>query len=269
MTQLFGPVAVAAFIACSVEVVEMVIIVVGVGAARGWRSTVVGAGSGLAVLAAIVFGLGRALQYVPINPLRVVIGSLLLTFGLQWLTKGVLGVAAKGFTGGEEDEEGADAGDDGDSTGILDWTAWLLAFKGVLLEGLEVAFIVIAFGAGGGNWSQAYVGAAAAFVVIGTIGLLAKGWLEKVPGHALKFGVGGLLSTFGTFWAMDGLGVQWPGEKLSLLWLYLVFLATTVALAWWARHGLGQGRGGSEQDDSTQDEPQVDQQVATGRGAGR
>ncbi len=268
MTQLLGPVAVAAFIACSVEVVEMVIIVVGVGAARGWRSTVVGAGSGLAVLAAIVFGLGRALQYVPINPLRVVIGSLLLTFGLQWLTRGVLGVAAKGFTGGDE-EEGADAGGAGRSDGVLDWTAWLLAFKGVLLEGLEVAFIVIAFGAGGGNWSQAYAGAAAAFVIIGTVGLLAKGWLEKVPGHALKFGVGGLLSTFGTFWAMDGLGVQWPGEKLSLLWLYLVFLATTFALAWWARHGLGQRQDGSEQDDSAQDEQQAGQQVATGRGAAR
>ncbi len=238
--SLLGPVLIGSFVACSVEVIEMVIIVVGVGVARGWRSTLIGAGSGLVLLVGIVAGLGQALSLVPIDTLRVVIGALLLTFGLQWLTKGVLGVAADGFTGGGEEEDEVEPSDG--SGGGMDWTAWLLAFKGVLLEGLEVAFIVIAFGAGSGGTSSdylpAYVGAGAAFVIVGVIGALAVGSLEKVPGRVLKFGVGGLLSTFGTFWAMEGLGVSWPGERLSILGLYAVYLAATFALAGLARRGL-------------------------------
>lgn len=231
-----GAVLVASFIACSVEVTEIVIIVTGVGATRGWRSTIVGALSGLVVLAVIVGGLGQALTLIPIDPLRVVIGGLLLTFGLQWVRKGVIGVAADGFRGGEPEEEGA-ADDGPGNDGLLDWTSWLLAFKGVVLEGLEIAFIVLAFGAGsrgsatGGSYGQAYAGAVAAFVIIGGIGLVARGSLEKLPGRVLKFGIGGLLSTFGTFWALEGLGVHWPGERLSIVVLYGVYLATTFALA--------------------------------------
>ncbi len=238
--SLIGPVLLGSFVACSVEVIEMVIIVVGVGVARGWRSTLVGALSGLVVLAAVVLGLGQALALVPINTLRIAIGALLLTFGLQWLTKGVIGVAADGFTGGGDEEGEVEAADD--TTGILDWTAWLLAFKGVLLEGLEVAFIVIAFGAGSGggssNYLPAYLGAGAAFAIFGTVGALASGALQKVPGRVLKFGVGGLLSTFGTFWAMEGIGVSWPGERLSLAVLYAFYLGVTFALAGLARRGL-------------------------------
>jgi uncharacterized membrane protein len=235
-----GAVLVGTFVACSVEVIEMVIIVVGVGTARGWRSTLVGAASGLVVLAAVVAGLGAALRLVPIAPLRVVIGALLLTFGLQWLTKGVLGVAARGFAGGEQDEEQAGAAA-GPAGGPLDWTAWLLAFKGVLLEGLEVAFIVVAFGSGSGggsaSYTQAYVGAGAAFVIIGVLGAVASRPLRKVPGRTLKFAVGGLLCTFGTFWAMEGLEVRWPADRLSLLWLYALYLGTTFVLARLARRG--------------------------------
>ncbi len=235
-----GAVLIGSFIACSVEVTEMVIIVVGVGSTREWKLTIVGAASGLLVLVVLIAGLGQALSLVPINPLRVAIGALLLTFGLQWLRQGVIGVAADGFAGGEEEEEVS--GPDAERQGVLDWTAWLLAFKGVTLEGLEVAFIVIAFGAGsrggGGGYLNALVGAAAAFVVVGAAGLLALNWVKKVPGRSLKFAVGGLISTFGTFWAMEGLGVHWPGGRLSLAWMYALFLGLTLVLTALARRGV-------------------------------
>ncbi len=234
-------VLIGSFVACTVEVTEMVIIVVGVGTTRGWRSTLVGAGCGLLLLAMLVGGLGQALSLVPIDPLRVAIGALLLTFGLQWVRQGVVRVAADGFRGpDEEEEEAPDA--DGSSSDRIDWTAWLLAFKGVTLEGLEVAFIVIAFGAGSrggsGGYLSAIVGAAAAFVIVGTASFLAIDRLRKVPGRVLKFGVGGLITTFGTFWALEGLGVHWPAGRVSLAWLYALFLGATVALSILARRSL-------------------------------
>jgi uncharacterized membrane protein len=239
-------VLIGTFVASSVEVTEMVIIVVGVGATRGWRSTWIGAAAGLAVLAAIIAGVGQALQLIPIDIVRVAIGALLLTFGLQWFRQGVIQTAADGFSGGTAEQERAGER----SGGVIDWTAFVLSFKGVLLEGLEVAFIVVAFGAGGGGhgsggtaggssgYGAAYIGAAAAFLFIGALGLLAKRQLQRVPGRTLKFGVGGLLSTFGTFWALEGLGVQWPGGDLSLAWLYALYLSSTFALMLAVRAGL-------------------------------
>ncbi len=234
-------VLVGTFVASSVEVTEMVIIVVGVGATRGWRSTWIGAGAGLVVLVGIIAGLGQALQLIPIDVVRVIIGALLLTFGLQWYRKGVIQVAADGFRGGTEAEEvDAEAG----TAGAIDWTAFVLSFKGVLLEGLEVAFIVVAFGAGGaggsssGSYGAAYVGAAAAFMVIGLLGLVAKRQLQRVPGRTLKFGVGGLLCTFGTFWSLEGLGVHWPGGDLSLAWLYALYLGSTFVVMYAVRAGM-------------------------------
>ncbi len=236
-------VLISTFIASCVEMTEMVIIVVGVGAIRGWRSTLIGAAAGMAILIGIVFGLGQALALIPIDTVRIIIGALLLTFGLQWYRKGVIGVASEGFTGGEDEEVGAEAGDGG----ALDWTAFVLAFKGVLLEGLEIAFIVVAFGAGGGtgsggttssSYTSAYVGALAAFVLIGVAGFAARSRLESVPGQTLKFGVGGLLSTFGTYWMLEGLGVSWPTGKYSLAWLYAAYLASTFAALWAVRAGL-------------------------------
>ncbi|HET8978732.1 MAG TPA: peptidoglycan-binding protein [Solirubrobacteraceae bacterium] len=229
------------FVASSVEVTEMVIIVVGVGATRGWRSTWIGVAAGLTVLAGIIAGLGQALQLIPIDTVRIIIGALLLTFGLQWYRQGVIQTAADGFSGGTEEEE-VDAGPGG---GGVDWTAFVLAFKGVLLEGLEVAFIVVAFGAGGGSsggtgggsYGAAYVGAAAAFVFIGILGFAAKRRLQNVPGRTLKFGVGGLLATFGTFWSLEGLGVHWPGGDLSLAWLYALYLSSTFLLRLAVRAG--------------------------------
>ncbi len=237
-------VLVGVFVASCVEVTEMVIIVVGVGATRGWRSTWIGVGAGLTVLAGIIAGLGQALQLIPIDTVRIIIGGLLLTFGLQWYRQGVIQTAADGFGGGTEEEDAVDAGSGGRG---IDWTAFVLAFKGVLLEGLEVAFIVVAFGAGGGStgsgttggsYGAAYVGAGAAFVVIGLLGFAAKRRLERVPGRSLKFGVGGLLATFGTFWSLEGLGVHWPGGDLSLAWLYALYLGSTFAMRLAVRAGM-------------------------------
>ncbi len=143
---------------------------------------------------------------------RIVIGALLLTFGLQWLRQGIRRVAAQGFWGGGEEEQAPEESSDR----RFDWTAFALSSKGVLLEGLEIAFIVVTFG---------------------TAGILARGQLEKLPGRTLKFGVGGLLTTFGTFWSLEGLGVHWPGGDLSLAWLYPAYLAGSLGCMALARDG--------------------------------
>ena len=201
------------FLAAAVEIIEMVIIVVGVGAIRGWRSTLLGTGAGLAVVAALILALGTALTYVPVNGLRVVAGSLLFVFGLQWLRKGIRRVAATGFRGMGERA----ATDDDIPTHGIDWTAWLLAFKGVLLEGLEVTIIVVTFGAAARAFPTAALAAAAALVVIGGAGALARRAVERIPRGALQLLVGTLLSAFGTFWAVEGLGITWPGADLAII----------------------------------------------------
>src|SRR5207247_3311075 len=133
-------VLITTFLASAVEAIEMVTIVVGVGATRGWRSTLIGAASGFGVLAVVVVVLGAALSRVPIGPLRLIVGALLLTFGLQRFRKGVLRVAARGLAGigGQDPHEAAEWPGPG-----MDWTAWLLAFNGDVLDGLEVVFIVV------------------------------------------------------------------------------------------------------------------------------
>jgi uncharacterized membrane protein len=216
------------FLAAAVEVIEMVIIVVGVGSIRGWRSTWLGAGAGLAVLAVLVLAFGTALRAVPIGGLRVVIGSLLLVFGLQWLRKGIRRVSANGLRG--MGERGAPS-EDIPVSGV-DWTAFVLSFKGVLLEGLEVAFIVLSVGLAGQALGTAALGAAAAFVVLAGAGLLARGLVQRIPRSALQLVVGTLLSSFGTFWAVQGLGVAWPGQDAAILGLvgfYVLVAAGYVA----------------------------------------
>ncbi len=222
-----GAVLAGTFAASAVETIEMVIIVIGVGTMRGWRSTVLGAVSGLVVLGGLVAGLRQALSLIPIDVARIVIGALLLTFGLQWLRQGVRRVAGQGFWGGASEDSDVEAGD---RHGAVDWTAFVLSFKGVLLEGLEIAFIVVAFGSGSGGYTQALIGAGAALLVFWGVGLLMRGQLEKVPGRTLKFAVGGLLTTFGTFWSLEGLGVHWPGADVSLAWLYPTYLLASLTL---------------------------------------
>jgi len=227
------------FLAAAVEIIEMVIIVVGVGAIRGWRSTLLGTGAGLAVVAALILALGTALAHVPINGLRVVAGSLLFVFGLQWLRKGIRRVAANGFRG-----MGArNATDDDIPAHGVDWIAFLLAFRGVVLEGLEVAIIVATFGAAARAFPSAALAAAAALVIIGGAGALARRLVERIPRSALQLLVGTLLSAFGSFWAVEGLGIAWPGADLFIIALAAWYV---LAAAWYIRQLRRQTRHASQ-----------------------
>ncbi|MDP9262256.1 MAG: hypothetical protein M3O89_09810 [Actinomycetota bacterium] len=209
------------FLASAVEMVEALTIVLGVGVVRGWRSTLIGVGAAAIVLAALVAALGPALNQIPITALRFVVGALLLAFGLQWLRKAIL--RSSGFkalhdedeTYREERARAAAAGED-EKAG-LDWYSFTVAFKGVLLEGLEVVFIVIAFGSAQNRLGWAAAGAAAAFVLVVVAGVLARGPLSRVPENTIKFVVGLLLTSFGCFWGAEGAGVDWPGDDLALL----------------------------------------------------
>ncbi len=208
----------------------MVTIVLGVGATRGWRSTVLGAAAGFAVLALVVAALGLALSAIPIGPLRLVIGALLLVFGLQWFRKGVIRVAAHGLAGirMKRIDEPLEWTGEG-----LDWIAFVVSFKGVVLEGLEVAFIVVSFGANTDQLGVAVIGGVSAVVVIGAIGLALRGVVTRIPRSLLQLVVGILLTTFGSFWALEGLGVEWPagdGAILGLLALYVVTAAIYMTL---------------------------------------
>jgi len=209
------------FLASAVEMVEALTIVLGVGVVRGWRSTLFGVGAAAVVLAGLIATIGPALGSIPIGALRLVVGALLLVFGLQWLRKAILRSSGYKALHDEEEafregrEQAAAAGTD--QRAGLDWYSFTVAFKGVLLEGLEVVFIVISFGAAQGRFGPAVLGAAAAVVIVVAAGLLARGPLERVPENAIKFAVGLLLTSFGIFWAAEGAGVDWPGDELSLL----------------------------------------------------
>jgi uncharacterized membrane protein len=218
------------FLASAVEAIEMVAIVIGVGMIRGWRSSLIGAGVGLVVLVVLGIALGTALTEIPIDTLRLIIGALLLAFGLGWLRKGVTRVAAKGFAGDEEEVEDTDSHEQRFG---MDWTGFVLSFKGVLLEGLEIAFIVVTFGATANRLTVAAIGGASAVVVVAILGVAFHGSLRKIPRSVLILTVGLALSTFGTFWAAEGLGVDWPGDELALpviLVFYCMVAATLIAL---------------------------------------
>lgn len=214
-----GVVVLTTFLASAVEAIEMVTIVVGVGVTRGYRDTLVGAAAGLVVLAvAVVIG-GLALTAIPIGPLRVFVGTLLLLFGLQWYRKGIVRVAARGFAG----YHGQELHDDEPAAPGFDWTAAFLSFKGVSLEGLEIAIIVVSFGASAGQLGASIIGGTAALVVIGAIGFALQRPLERIPRSFLQLVVGTMLTSFGTFWALEGLGVSWPQSDLDILLLIIVY----------------------------------------------
>ena len=223
-----------AFLASAVEMVEALTIVLGVGIVRGWRSTLIGVASAGIVLAVLVAALAPALRHIPINSLRLVVGALLLAFGLQWLRKAIL--RSGGFKALHDedeifqDEQNRAASAGSDQRAGLDWYSFTVAFKGVLLEGLEVVFIVIAFGSTNGHIGLAVAGAVAAFVVVVVAGLLVRGPLARVPENTIKFVVGVLLTSFGCFWAAEGAGVDWPGEELSLLGVIAFFVVVSFGL---------------------------------------
>ncbi|HKA51788.1 MAG TPA: hypothetical protein VKK19_19575 [Candidatus Dormibacteraeota bacterium] len=241
-------VAVTTFLASAVEGIEMVAIVAGVGVTRGWRAAIAGAAGGLVVLAVLVAVFGLALTAIPIGILRLVVGALLLIVGLNWLRKGIRRLAAQGLRGSgpgdpgptEEEEVPRDR---------RDWTGFVLAFKGVLLEGLEVAFIVVTFGGTSNQLGVAVVAAIGALVLVAAFGLAIQPLVRRIPRSALQLAVGLLLTTFGTFWAVEGVGVDWPGSDaaiVGLLGLYVVVAAGYLAVeraGWLPRTAAGAASG--------------------------
>jgi Ca2+/H+ antiporter, TMEM165/GDT1 family len=218
-------VLVSTFLAASIEVIEMVAIVVAVGVTRSWRAALLGAGAGLVLLAILIAALGTALEGVELKPLRLVIGALLLTFGSQWLRKGILLVSRDGWATGIGEQHV-----DEDLRPGFDWQGFVLSFKGVSLEGLEVAVIVVAFGAASSAVGSAAVGAALSVLLIGALGAASYRLVARIPRRALQLFVGAMLVTFGTFWAGEGLSVGWPGEELALVWLAAVYVISALIL---------------------------------------
>ena len=213
---------VAVFLACAVEAVEATTIVLAVGTTRDWRSALRGVAAGLLALAVLVAALGPALSAVPLRPLRLVVGGLLLIFGLQWLRKAIL--RASGYkplhdeTRIYADQVAAARSAAGDSrAGIADWYAFTLAFKGVVLEGLEVVFIALTFGSNQHDLPLAAIAAIAAVVFVAAAGAAVRAPLARVPENTMKFAVGVMLCGFGTFWGAEGAGARWPGADAALL----------------------------------------------------
>jgi uncharacterized membrane protein len=241
------PAVAAAFFASLVEVVEAFTLVLAAATLAGWRPAVLGSGSAVAVLAALVFCLGALLAEVPIRPLQLAIGVLLLLFGMRWLRKAVLraaGVIAK------RDEERAFATETAQIASQashrigLRWIAALAAFKGTMLEGVEVVVVVSAVGAPRGQLWAASLGALAATGLVLAVGLIVHRPLSRIPENTLKLGVGVLLSAFGVYWTGEGLGIAWPGEDLASVAFAVLFLVTGLALAASLRKGVRRAEAG-------------------------
>jgi uncharacterized membrane protein len=223
----------ASFLASLVEAVEALTVVLAVGTVRGWRPALVGTVLALAVLLVLVAALGPALQIIPLVRLELVVGVLLLLFGMRWLRKATLRAAGVIPLHDEDaafSRETRSLSEAGFSTTFgLDTTALIAAFKIVMLEGIEVVFIVIAIGATSGHLFAASVGAAGAVAVVAGLGLVLHRPLALVPENSIKFAVGVLLCAFGTFWSGEGLGIAWPGDDWSILALVAGFIAISGA----------------------------------------
>src|SRR6266853_4771345 len=230
-----GPAMMAAFLGSLVEAVEALTIVLAVATVRGWRPAGLGALAGLVLLAVIVVVLGPLLALVPLQLLQFAIGILLLLFGMRWLRKAILRAAGVIPL---RDEAHAFATETAElheqerrRETRLDWLAALASFKAVLLEGLEVVFIVIAVSAAGGLLIPASAGALAACLLVAGVGFVVHRPLARIPENTLKFAVGVMLSAFGMFWTGEGLGVAWPGADLAIVAFAALFLALGLAAA--------------------------------------
>lgn len=217
-----GALFLAVFLACVVEAVEALTIVLAAGTSRDWRSAITGVLSGVGVLALMVAVLGPALTLIPLGALRLFVGGLLLIFGLQWLRKAIM--RAGGLKALHDEDAifaaelaAAQTASAGRRGLVADWYSFTLSFKGVVLEGLEVAFIALTFGANQQNIPLAAVAALAAVLVVTGAGLAARAPLARVPENTLKFVVGIMLTSFGIFWATEGAGAVWPGADAALL----------------------------------------------------
>jgi uncharacterized membrane protein len=240
MSSVFG--FTSAFLASAVEMVEALTIVLAAGVARGWRSALAGAAAAGVVLAGVVAALGPAITAIPLNLLRLVVGCLLLTFGLQWLRKAIL--RASGHKALHDEDaifarELEQASGEAPSRARIDAYGFTLAFKGVFLEGLEVAFIVLTFGSAQRSIPLAALGATAAFVLVVAAGLALRAPLARVPENTIKFAVGIMLTTFGIFWATEGAGASWPGSDLALVALLVFVSGVSAALVVILRRPVG------------------------------
>ena len=227
----------ASFLASFVEVVEAFTIVLAVGVTRGWRPALTGAALALAVLAALVLVFGPLLALVPITTLQFVVGVLLILFGMRWLRKAILrsvGVIALHDEAQAFSKETAALQRQANER-RADSLAAVASFKAVLLEGVEVVFIVIAVGSARGQTSYASLGALAAFLLVVLVGLAVHRPLTRVPENALKFVVGLMLTSFGIFWTGEGLGAEWPGADLALLGIFAIIAAASFAIVRWLR----------------------------------
>jgi uncharacterized membrane protein len=234
------PLIITVFVACAVEAVEALTIVLATGITREWRSTFQGMAAALAVLAVITAVVGPAISYLPLTALRLVVGALLAIFGLQWLRKAVLRAAGYKALHDEasaylREVAAAREAKAVSRRGVRDWYSFTLSFKGVLLEGLEVVFIVITFGDNQHNIGAAVIGAAAAIVVVVLTGIVVRAPLTRVPENWMKFAVGVMLTAFGTFWGAEGAGVQWPGNDAALLVLVPVIAGVSAGCIAWLR----------------------------------
>lgn len=230
---------VAVFVACVVEMVEATTIVMAMGFTRSWRSALTGTAAALGLLAVVTAVAGYALTtWLPEALLQLVIGGLLLIFGLQWLRKAVLRSSGRKAVHDEAKiyrEQAEQARAAGESRGSLDMFSFLVSFKGVFLEGMEVVFIVITFGLNAGNIPVAVYGAAAAVVLVLLLAVATRKPLSMIPENLLKYGVGLLLASFGTYWSIEGLGLfragngslEWPGHDVAILGLVVVWFVLT------------------------------------------
>jgi uncharacterized membrane protein len=224
---------ISTFLASSVEMVEALTIVLAVGLTRGWRSALLGSGAALVVLAAVVAVLGPAVGHVPLAPLRLFVGALLLIFGLQWLRKAIL--RAGGLKALHDEDAiyrtAVEQARNTTSTGReTDWYSFSVAFKGVFLEGFEVVFIVITFGASAHQLGPAAAGAFAAVIIVGTLGIALRAPLARVPENTMKFVVGIVVTSFGTFWGAEGAGIRWPGGDSALLGVVALVALSSIGL---------------------------------------
>jgi uncharacterized membrane protein len=226
---------IATFVACFVEMVEATTIVMAMGFTRSWRSAVAGTAAALVVLGVVTAFAGYALaNWLPEAALQLAIGGLLLIFGLQWLRKAILRSSGRKAIHDEDKiyrDEVESARAAGQSTGSIDMFSFMVSFKGVFLEGMEVVFIVITFGLNAKNVPVAAMGALAAVIVVLVIAFAARRPLSMINENALKYGVGLLLASFGTYWAVEGIGIfrdgrqslAWPGHDVAILGLLVVW----------------------------------------------
>ena len=237
--------AASVFIACAVEAVEALTIVLAVGTTRSWRSALFGCAAAVIGLAATTAILGPRLTSLPIDTLRLIVGGLLLVFGLQWLRKAILRAAGLKAQHDEDEiyrEEAAAARAAGSPAAGLDAYSFTIAFKGVLLEGLEVVFIALTFGANQHRLGLAAASAAAAVLLVAVVGVAVRHPLARAPENAMKFSVGVMLTSFGIFWGAEGAGAAWPEGDAALLVIVPAVLGFSLLLARVFRPHVAEGQ---------------------------